>query len=70
VVPYAALLYDAKGQTWVYTSPRSLTFVRQSVQVSHIAGDLAHLVEGPPTGTEVVVVGASVLYGAETGIGK
>ena len=69
VVPYAALLYDVTGRTWVYTSPDSLVFVRREVVVEYIEGDLAVLTDGPPAGTRVVTLGATELHGAEFEIG-
>lgn len=66
VVPYAAVLYDPEGATWLYTSPESLTFLRNPIVVDHIEGDLAFLSEGPPSGSAVVTVGAAELYGAES----
>ncbi len=69
VVPYAAVLYDAHGETWVYTSPETRTFVRHQIGVDYIDGDLAVLSNGPPTGTLVVTVGAAELFGAEFEIG-
>ena len=38
VVPYAALIYDPHGETWVYTSPDPLEFLRVSVDVERIEG--------------------------------
>jgi hypothetical protein len=70
VIPYAAVIYGLRGETWTYTSPGELTFVRQSITVDRIEGDKAILVEGPPAGTAVVTVGVPELYGADTGIGK
>jgi hypothetical protein len=70
VVPYAAVLYDAKGDTWVYTNPNPLTFVRHAIHIDYIEGDLAVLSDGLASGTAIVVVGAAELFGAETGIGK
>lgn len=69
VVPYAAVLYDAQGDTWVYTSPEPHVFVRHAVSIDYIDGDLAVLSDGPPTGTEVVTVGAAELFGTEFEIG-
>jgi len=69
VMPYAALLYDEHGDTWAFTNPEGLAFVRASVTVDFIEGDLAVLSDGPPVGTLVVTVGAAELYGAETGVG-
>lgn len=69
-VPYSAVLYDLSGDTWVYTAPTPLTFVRQPIKVDYIEGDLAILSEGPPAGTPVVTVGLAPLIGVETGVGK
>jgi len=69
VVPYAAVLYDPRGETWVYTNPELLVFVRHRIQVDYIRGDRAVLSQGPPTGTAVVTVGAAELFGAEFEIG-
>lgn len=66
VVPYASILYDTEGQTWVYTSPKALTYLRTPVEVEAIRGEDAILVEGPPEGTSVVTVGAEELFGSET----
>ena len=70
VVPYAAVIYDLQGATWLYTNPAPLTFVRESITVDFIEGDSAVLVEGPASGTEVVIVGVAELYGTETGVSK
>jgi hypothetical protein len=70
VVSYAAILYDLEGQTWLYTSPTPLTFVRESITIDFIDGDTAVLVKGPSSGTEVVVIGVAELYGTETGVSK
>jgi hypothetical protein len=67
VVPYSAMLYDARGDTWVYVSPGSLVFVRQRVTVDHIEGDRAILTAGPPPGTTIVTVGGAELLAAELG---
>ena len=67
VIPYAAVLYDPNGETWTYTNPEPLTFVRQDIKVDHIEGDLAVLLEGPPSGSAVVTVGATELWGIEYG---
>lgn len=69
VVPYAAVLYDAKGNTWVYTSPEPLKYVRHAISVDYIDGDQAVLTAGPPAGTLVVTVGGQELFGAEFEIG-
>jgi hypothetical protein len=68
-VPYAAVLYDAQGDTWVYATSAQDVFVRTQVRVDRIDGDVALLLDGPPSGTSVVTVGLAELYGAETGVG-
>jgi hypothetical protein len=70
MVPYASVIYDLNGDTWVYTSPESLAFVRNTVKVDYIDGDQVILTEGPAKGTKVVTVGVAELYGIEFGIGK
>jgi len=70
VVPYAAVLYETNGDTFVYTNPEPLTYVRAPIVVDYIEGDQAYLVDGPPAGTAVVTVGAAELVGIEFGVGK
>jgi hypothetical protein len=70
VVPYPAVLYDENGDTWTFTSPAPLTFVRQRIDVDYITGGMAVLLDGPPAGTRVVTVGAIELLGAELGVGE
>ncbi len=65
VIPYAAILYDTGGDTWTYTSPEPLTYVRHRIVVDRIVRELAVLTDGPPAGTAVVTVGAAELYGSE-----
>jgi hypothetical protein len=70
-MPYAAIVYDKTGATWVYAAAAEpLTFVRQSISIDAIRGDLVVLKDGPPPGTQVVTVGAAQLYGVEFGVGK
>ena len=70
IIPYAAVLYGLNGETWTYTNPEPLVFVRQSIVIDHIEGDSAFLSEGPDTGTAVVIIGVAELYGAEVGVSK
>ena len=70
VVPYAAVLYDPEGATWVFTNPEPLVYVRKPIQVDYIEGDAAVLLDGPPSGTAVVTIGAAELFGAEIGVGE
>jgi len=69
-IPYAAVIYDTEGKTWVYTNPAPFTFVRAPIAVDHIDGDQAILAEAFDSGTTVVTLGVSELYGAETGVSK
>lgn len=66
--PYAALIYDGKGATWVYTSIGPLTFVREPVVVDRVVDDTVWMADGPLPGTEVVTVGSTEVYGAELDI--
>jgi hypothetical protein len=70
VIPYSAVLYDRSGDTWTFTNPEPLTYVRQPVTIDRVLGDLVVLAAGPPVGTAVVTVGAAELYGTELGVGK
>ena len=70
VVPYAAVIYGVNGETWVYTNPEPLVFIRQPIVIDYIEGDQAFLSEGPDTGTVIVTVGVAELFGAETGVSK
>jgi hypothetical protein len=69
IIPYAAVLYDEHGDTWAYTSPAPLTFIRKRIGVDYVSGNSAVLIKGPPAGMRVVTVGASELLGAELGVG-
>jgi len=69
VVPYAAVVYDKDGSTWVYTNPQPLTYIRHTIIVELISGDDAVLKEGPDVGMQVATTGAPQLYGAEKGVG-
>jgi hypothetical protein len=66
VIPYAAVIYDTEGATWVYLNPEPLTFVRHPVAVDDIKGDQAFLSDALPAGSTVVTVGVAELYGAES----
>jgi hypothetical protein len=66
VVPYAAVLYDTNGDTWMYVNTAPLVYVRHHISVDHMNGDQAVLSSAPPVGTKVVIVGAAELFGSET----
>jgi len=69
VVPYSSLIYDPKGETWIYTSPEPRTFVRHKVDINHIKGDKVVLNAGPPAGTVIASVAVAEIYGAEFKVG-
>ena len=69
VVPYSAILYVAKGDAFVYTSPQPRTFIRHPVNIDYIEGEQAVLKDGPPPGTQVVSVGVAELFGTEFEVG-
>ena len=68
IIPHASVIYDLNGDTWTYTNPEPLVFVRRQVIVDYIDGDQAVLLDGPPAGTAVVTVGAAELFGVELGV--
>ena len=70
VVPYAVVLCDVNGGTWVYPMPRPLTYIRERVTVESVEGELAMLSEGPTAQTAAVTDGLAELYGVELGVGQ
>jgi multidrug efflux pump subunit AcrA (membrane-fusion protein) len=70
VAPYAALIYDAEGKTYVYTVTEPRTFLRQEVEVDRIDGNRVLVTDGPPAGTRVVTTGAAEVYGTELEIAE
>jgi hypothetical protein len=70
VAPFTSVFYDLAGNAWVFTSPAPLKFMRQKVVPERVTGHDVYLKEGPPAGTQVVIVGVAELYGAEVGVGK
>lgn len=71
VIPWAAVLHDLNGATWVYLRVGPGRYRRARVEVQRVAGELAVLDPhgAPPPGAEVVTDGAAELYGAELGMG-
>jgi hypothetical protein len=70
VIAHGAVLYDEHGDTWTFTSPAPLTFLRQKIDIDYITGRIVVVRDGPPVGTTVVTVGAAELLGAELGVGE
>jgi hypothetical protein len=68
VVPYAAVIYDPQGLTYVYSRVEPLAFVRVQVVIERVEGNAVLLSKGPGVGTEVVTVGSLQVYGTELGI--
>jgi hypothetical protein len=70
VIPYEAVIYGIHGETWVYTNPEPLVFIRQPIVIDFIDENMVVLSNGPATGSKVVTVGVAELFGAETGVSK
>ena len=70
VIPYSAVLYDPHGNSWTYTNPEPLVFVRHRIDVEYIEGDRAVLLQGPDTSAKVVTSGAAELFGVEQKFGQ
>jgi hypothetical protein len=68
VISYSAVVYDADGASWAFSSPSPRTYVRVPIEIGSITGKTVQLKSGPPVGTQVVVVGVPELVGAEAGI--
>ena len=69
VVPYAAVIYGPHGETWVYTMPEPRTFIRYTIDIDYIEGDLVVLNEGPSAGTIIATVGVNQVWGTEFEVG-
>lgn len=69
-VPWAAVVIDIHGGTWVYERVGLRKYARRRVVVCHTAGADAVLASGPPAGTPVVTAGVQQLFAAETGFVK
>jgi hypothetical protein len=65
VIPYSAVIYTPEGNTYAYTAPEPLTFVREEIKIDRIDGDSVMLSDGPSAGTKVVSVGTALVYGTE-----
>jgi hypothetical protein len=68
IIPYSAVIYDADGKAWAFNETEPRTYVRVPIKISSTKGDSVRLSKGPPPGTQVVIVGAPELVGAEAGI--
>jgi hypothetical protein len=68
VIAYSAVVYDENGKSWTFSAPSPRTYIRVPIVITSITGQTVQLKSGPPVGTQVVVVGAPELVGAEAGI--
>jgi hypothetical protein len=68
IISYSAVVYDADGKSWAFSAPSPRTYIRVPIVINSITGKTVQLKSGPPVGTQVVVVGAPELVGAEAGI--
>src|SRR4051812_41581011 len=50
-VPYAALVYEADGSTWVFVRTEAFSYQRAAVTVTGKSGDQVTLSAGPAAGT-------------------
>jgi hypothetical protein len=65
VVPHEALIYNPDGGSFVYTKPKSETYVRAPVKVVRVDDEKAVLSDGPRTATTIVTTGAAELLATE-----
>ncbi len=70
VVPYSSVIYDVGGDSWLYTNPEPLVFVRHKISIDRILGNVVVLKDGPAAGTKIVSVGAAELMGVELKVGN
>ncbi|MEZ0065783.1 hypothetical protein ABIA32_001783 [Streptacidiphilus sp. MAP12-20] len=69
-VPITAVIYDPNGVPWVYLPAGTHAYLRQAVTIRRYEGDTVVLSRGPSAGSQVVVVAAAELLGAEYGVGE
>jgi hypothetical protein len=65
VVPHDALIYNPDGDVFVYTKPKSETYVRRPVRVERVSGERVWLAAGPEAGTTIVTTGSAELLATE-----
>lgn len=70
VVPWAAVVFDHDGGSWVYERTGERTYARRRVALGEVVGDWAEVRSGVAAGTPVVTAGAAELLGIEFGPGK
>ena len=67
-IPYAAVVYDAQGDSWAFVQQEPGIYQRAPITITEVEGDTVRLSEGPEPGAEVVTVAAAELVGVEAGI--
>jgi Cu/Ag efflux pump CusA len=67
-IPYAAVVYDAEGDSWAFVQEEERVYRRAAIAIESVDGDTVRLTDGPPPGSEVVTVAAAELVGVEAGI--
>jgi hypothetical protein len=65
VIPHDALIYNPDGDVFVYSKPKSETYVRRPVRVDRVSGDRVWLSAGPEAGTTIVTTGSAELLATE-----
>ena len=64
-LPYAALLYNSDGSTFVYTATGPRTYVYTPIHLRKIVGETLYFTDGPKPGTPVVTSGVPQVHGAD-----
>jgi hypothetical protein len=64
-LPYAALLYNADGSTFVYTATGPLTYRYTPIHLLKIVDTRIQFTDGPKPGTSVVTSGVPQVHGAD-----
>jgi len=68
-IPWAAVVYDHDGGSWVYERVAERSYVRRRVALGEVAGEWAEVRSGIRAGALVVTAGAAELLGIEFGAG-
>lgn len=69
-VPWASVVYDHSGGTWVYERVAPRQYVRRRIALGEVSGAWAEVRGGIAAGAVVVTDGAAELLGTEFGAGK
>jgi multidrug efflux pump subunit AcrA (membrane-fusion protein) len=70
VVPWAAVMHDINGGTWIFEKTADHTYASRRIQVRYVMDGLAVLASGPAAGAKIVTAGAVELWGTELGFAK